>query len=246
MGSKSYIEGYSFSPADTAEFAKFQGQVPDPIKLPHAYRWYIHIAAISGAARGLSFAAPPVTAAAPPASAAASAPAPVKKAADEDDFDVFGDDDEDGKEEAPKESRAEMLARLKKEAEERTIAKEAKQRTIVAIEIKPWDVEQDLMALFKKITETVTQDGMKWAENCNLADVAFGIKKIQTTFTMGANKYVCYCHCVIVRSVCRFLLENMLFWLFFYHRSSSDDVVEAILAMEDEVQSCEVMSMNVL
>ena len=28
--------------------------------------------------------------------------------------------------------------------------------------------------------------------------------------------------------------------------SSSDDVVEAILAMEDEVQSCEVMSMNVL
>ena len=188
MGSKSYIEGYSFSPADTAEFAKFQGQVPDPTKLPHAYRWYIHIAALSGAARGLSYAGPPVTAAAP---APAAAPAAAKKA-DDDDFDVFGDDDEDAKEEAPKESRAEMLARLKKEAEERTIAKEAKQRTIVAIEIKPWDVEQDLMLLFKKITETITQDGMKWAENCNLADVAFGIKKIQTTFTMGANKYVIY------------------------------------------------------
>ena len=28
--------------------------------------------------------------------------------------------------------------------------------------------------------------------------------------------------------------------------SSSDDIVEAILAMEDEVQSCEVISMNVL
>ena len=28
--------------------------------------------------------------------------------------------------------------------------------------------------------------------------------------------------------------------------NSSDDVVEAIQAMEDEVQSCEVMSMNVL
>jgi hypothetical protein len=48
------------------------------------------------------------------------------------------------------------------------------------------------MTLFKKITETVTQDGLKWAENCNLADVAFGIKKIQTTFTMGAKKYVIY------------------------------------------------------
>jgi translation elongation factor EF-1beta/ribosomal protein L12E/L44/L45/RPP1/RPP2 len=136
-------------------------------------------------------AAPAVTtkAAVPAPAASAPAPAPAKKA-DDDDFDVFGDDDEEGQEEEPKESRADMLARLKKEAEDRTIAKEAKQRTIVAIEIKPWDVEQDLMALFKKITETITQEGMKWAVNCNLADVAFGIKKIQTTFTMGANKYV--------------------------------------------------------
>ena len=109
---------------------------------------------------------------------------------DDDDFDVFGDEeDDDAKDGAPKESRAEMLARLKKEAELRTIAKEAKQRTLVALEIKPWDVEQDLNELFKKITEIVTQDGLKWAENCNLADVAFGIKKIQTTFTMGATKY---------------------------------------------------------
>ena len=134
---------------------------------------------------------------------------------DDDDFDVFGDDDEDAEEEAPKESRAEMLARLKKEAEERTAKKEAKQRTLVAIEIKPYDVEQDLMALWKKITTEVVQDGLKWGENCNLADVAFGIKKIQTTFTMGVN-------------------------------NSSDDVQEAIEAYEDEVQSVEITSMNVL
>jgi translation elongation factor EF-1beta len=141
--------------------------------------------------------APPVAPKAAAAATVTAPPAPAKKEAakqakkeEEDDFDVFGDDDDAEKEKEPKESRAEMLARLKKEAEERTIAKEAKQRTIVAIEIKPWDVEQDLMGLFKKITETITQDGMKWAENCNLADVAFGIKKIQTTFTMGANKYV--------------------------------------------------------
>lgn len=145
--------------------------------------------------------APKVAVVSAPAPVATPAPAPkaVAKDDDDDDFDVFGDDDdEDGgaakesdvKEEGAKESRAEMLARLKKEAEIRTIAKEAKQRTLVAIEIKPWDVEQDLMLLFKKISETITQDGLKWAVNCNLADVAFGIKKIQTTFTMGANKYV--------------------------------------------------------
>jgi elongation factor 1-beta len=108
-----------------------------------------------------------------------------------------------------------MLARLKKEAEERTAKKEAKQRTLVAIEIKPWGMEQDLMVLWKKITQTIIQDGLKWGEGCTLADVAFGIKKIQTSFTMGVN-------------------------------NSSDDVIDAIQAMEDEVQSVEVTSMNVL
>lgn len=216
MGSKSYVEGWSKSAADTEVFAKFEGKVPDSTKLPHAYRWYIHIAALSGI-RGLTFAPPTAATSAAPAPAPAAAPAPTPaaqaKGGDDDDFDVFGDDDEE--DEAPKESRAEMLARLKKEAEDRTIQKEAKQRTLVAIEIKPWDVEQDLMLLWKKITETITQDGLKWGENCNLADVAYGIKKIQCTFVMGVA-------------------------------NSSDDVVEKILEMEDEVQSCEVVSMNVL
>ena len=71
------------------------------------------------------------------------------------------------------------------------------------------------MELWKKITTTVTQDGLKWGEACTLVEIAFGIKKIVTTFVMGAN-------------------------------NSSDDVVEAIQNMEDEVQSVEVTSMNVL
>ena len=108
-----------------------------------------------------------------------------------------------------------MLERLKKEAVERTTKKEAKQRTLVAIEVKPWDTEQDLMVLWKKITTTIAQEGLIWGQGCNLVEVAFGIKKIQTTFTMGVS-------------------------------NSSDDVVEAIQALEDEVQSVEVLTMNVL
>jgi elongation factor 1-beta len=199
MGAKSYVEGWSFSAVDTEWFGKMSA-IPDAAKHPHAYRWYIHIAALSGV-RGLSSAAPP-------------AAAPAKESADDDDFDVFGDDD-DEEDDEPAESRGDMLARLKKEAEVRTAKKEAKQRTLVGIEIKPWDVEQDLMVLWKKITVEIKQEGLKWAEGCNLADVAFGIKKIQTTFTMGCD-------------------------------NSSDIVVEAIEAMEDEVQSVEVISMNVL
>lgn len=142
------------------------------------------------------------------------------QADDDDDFDVFGDDDDDedagdAKKEEKGESRAEMLARLKKEAEERTKQKEAKQRTLVGIEIKPYSIEQDLMELWKKITTTVVQSGLKWGESCTLVDVAFGIKKIQTTFVMGVD-------------------------------NSSDEVQEAIEAMDDEVQSVEIISMNVL
>jgi elongation factor 1-beta len=221
------------SSADTDMFAKFNGSIPDPTKTPHAYRWYIHIAALSGV-RGLALSVPPSAApASAPAATSRSIEAPASKKAekkpaseDDDDFDVFGDDDDDDEDkpakvveeevvEEGKESRAQMLARLKKEAEERTAQKEAKQRTLVAIEVKPWDVEQDLMVLWKKITTTITQDGLKWGESCTLADVAFGIKKIQCTFVMGV-------------------------------KNSSDDVVDAILEMEDEVQSCEVTSMNVL
>jgi len=202
MGSKSYIEGYSFSAADSEMFAKFTA-CPDAKKAPHAYRWYIHIAALQGV-RGAVVAAP---------AAPAPAAAPAKKAEDDDDFDVFGDDDEE--EEAPKESRAEMLARLKQEAVERTKRKEEKQRTLVAIEVKPYSTETDLNALWKKITTEIVQDGLKWGEQCHLAEIAFGIKKICMTFTMGVN-------------------------------NSSDDVCEAIEAFEDEVQSVEMMSMNVL
>lgn len=204
MAAKSYVEGWSFGPADTEMYGNFAA-VPDAAKCPHAFRWYVHIAALQGV-RGLAM-SPPV------AAAPAAAAAPAKKAADDDDFDVFGEDDEEEEEET--ESRADKLNRLKKEAQERTSKKEAKQRTLVTLEIKPWDVEQDLMVLWKKITTTVKQDGLKWGETCNLADVAYGIKKIQTSFVMGVA-------------------------------NSSDDVVEAILEMEDEVQSAEVMSMNVL
>mmetsp|Transcript_13278 Transcript_13278/g.18272 ORF Transcript_13278/g.18272 Transcript_13278/m.18272 type:complete len:168 (-) Transcript_13278:972-1475(-) len=123
--------------------------------------------------------------------------------------------DEEEIEGESKESHEEKLAHLKKEAEERLAKKEATQRTLVCIEVKPWDTEQDLMELWKKITTTITQDGLVWGENCKLVPVAFGIKKIQCTFTMGMS-------------------------------NSSDAVVEAIEALEDEVQSVEVTSMNML
>ena len=88
MGSKSYVEGWQFSSADSDMFAKFTS-CPSAEEYPHAYRWYIHIAALQGV-RGLALAAP--SAAAPASEKPAAAE---KKKEDDDDFDVFGDDDEE-------------------------------------------------------------------------------------------------------------------------------------------------------
>ena len=81
----------------------------------------------------------------------------------------------------------EEMTRLKKEAEERAARKEAQQRTIVSIEVKPKNVDQDLMALWKKITTSVVQDGLKWGEHCELDEVAYGIYKIKCNFIMGVD-----------------------------------------------------------
>ena len=218
MSSRSYVEGYQFSAADSEVFAKVVG-CPNKQKCAHAYRWFIHIAALQGV-RGLAFAPVAASAAAPAAKKedkkkkekAAPKAAPVEES--DDDFDVFGDEDSDDE---PKPSRSAMVEKLKKEAEERTLKKEANQRTLVSLEVKPWTTEQDLTELWKKITTgpECAQEGIKYGEHCHLVEVAFGIKKIVMSFTMGAT-------------------------------NSSDIVIEAIEAMEDDVQSVEMTSMNVL
>jgi len=106
------------------------------------------------------------------------------------------DDDEDA---APKEavvhppgSRAAIAAeakakrdaeteKKKEEALARLAKKEANQRSLCNLEIKPWEASQDLKALYAKIKETVVLDGLKWSENCALVDVAFGVQKIVCT-----------------------------------------------------------------
>jgi len=115
---------------------------------------------------------------------------------EEDEMDLgFGDDDDDDDDEeaaAAPSSRQAMAAKLKAENEKkleeakaaalaRLAKKEANQRSLCNLEIKPWGEEQDLLALFAKIKKEVVRDGLKWSEGCNLVEVAFGIKKIICT-----------------------------------------------------------------
>mmetsp|Transcript_5350 Transcript_5350/g.6855 ORF Transcript_5350/g.6855 Transcript_5350/m.6855 type:complete len:241 (+) Transcript_5350:26-748(+) len=227
MADKSYISGYSFSSADVEVFSKFT--LPDKTSCPHAYRWYIHVAALTGVKclallNAASSAAPPVPAAKPAAkeaapapkkAAPAPAPAPAPAAADDDDDDDWFAEDDD-EEEKPKEVN-EALEKAKKAAMEKLAKKEAKQRSLCALEIKPWSTEQDLMELFKKVKKTVVREGLVWSENCELRPVAFGLKKIALT-------------AVINQTI------------------SMDEIIEEITEdiLPDEVQSMELLSMSLL
>merc|ERR1719201_1372404 len=128
--------------------------------------------------------------AAPKAKPAAAKPAKKPAADDDDDFDVFGDDDEEEEEEAaPKMSRAQQAAALKKKRDEETEAakKEAHQRTLCNLEISPWEADQDLIALHKKIKDTVVREGLKWSEGCKLVEVGYGVKKMILTAVLSMN-----------------------------------------------------------
>ena len=68
-----------------------------------------------------------------------------------------------------------------------TTLQEANQRSLCNLEIKPWEADQDLLALYAKIKATVAMEGLKWSENCALVDVAFGVKKIVCTAVIPLN-----------------------------------------------------------
>ena len=69
------------------------------------------------------------------------------------------------------------ISKLKAAAEARLAKKEAAQKSMVVIEVKPWEADQDLNALWKKIVTEMTFEGLKWGEACQLVGVAFGIKR---------------------------------------------------------------------
>ena len=154
----------------------------------------------------------------PKSKAPAPAPAPTPKPAadDDDEFDCFGDDDEPEDPEAVAKAKAELEA-AKAKANERLARKEANQRSLCVLEIKPWSAEQDLNALFAKIKETIQRDGLKWSEACELKEVAFGVKKI-------------CCTAVINQTMS---MDSII-----------EEITEELFA--DEVQSMNMLSMSLL
>jgi elongation factor 1-beta len=86
-----------------------------------------------------------------------------QKAADEDD--LFGDDDTP----APVAKKAEPKKKKEKPAA----------KSIVVFDVKVYEQETDLLALFEKIKKEIVVDGLVWNNEPKIMPVAFGMNKLQ-------------------------------------------------------------------
>ena len=85
-----------------------------------------------------------------------------RDAGDDEDDDFWGEDEDQTPEEAA--AAAKELEEAKAKAMAKLAKKEANQRSLCNLEIKPWEADQDLKALYAKIKKTVVKDGLKWCE----------------------------------------------------------------------------------
>ncbi|KAI1124940.1 hypothetical protein F5Y10DRAFT_279817 [Nemania abortiva] len=185
LATRSYIIGNAPSQADVAVFKAIKS-APDAAKYPHAARWYKHIASFEDEFATLSGdASKPYTTYGPDSAETAEttekAPA-AEEAGDDDDVDLFGSDDEEEDAEAVR-VREERLAayREKKAAKPKVAAK-----SVVTLDVKPWDDETDMAALEASV-RSIEKDGLVWGAS-KLVPVGFGIKKLQITLVVEDEK----------------------------------------------------------
>jgi len=183
LETRSYITGYVPSQADVVVY-KAIGSAPDASAYPYAARWYNHVDTYQGEFSSLPGEAGPVDTYGPEVTAPEIPPTAGATAAaeeDDDEVDLFGSDDEDDAEvEKVKQQRlAEYNA--KKALKTKPAAK-----SLVTLEVKPWDDETDMKELEVNV-RAIVKDGLVWGAS-QLIAVGFGIKKLQINFVCEDEK----------------------------------------------------------
>jgi len=182
LTTRSYIIGFSPSQADVVSFKALK-EAPDAAKYPHAARWYKHIASYSEEFATLpGDASKPYTTYGPEVTAATLNPAKAPAAEDDDDVDLFGSDDEEEDAEAER-IRNERLAEYKKKKEGKV---KPAAKSVVTMDIKPWDDETDMKAL-EAAVRGIEKNGLVWGAS-KLVPVGYGIKKLQITLVIEDDK----------------------------------------------------------
>lgn len=102
-------------------------------------------------------------------------------AADEDDVDLFGSEEEEDPEAAK--VREERLAAYK---EKKAAKPKVAAKSVVTMDIKPWDDETDLVEM-EKAVRAIEKDGLVWGAS-QLIPVGFGIQKLQINLVVEDEK----------------------------------------------------------
>ena len=113
--------------------------------------------------------------------------------------------------------REELESRRKAEKESKDKDKKPKvviAKSLVIIDIKVWDMEQDLDKLAKKVISEIVMDGLTWKTEYKLIEVAFGIKKIRIGLVVEDAKV------------------------------SVDDIIDILVSWYDDVQSVDIVSFD--
>ncbi|KIK37059.1 hypothetical protein CY34DRAFT_810747 [Suillus luteus UH-Slu-Lm8-n1] len=168
LTTRSYIEGYTPSQADVHVYQLLTA--PEPSKYPHSARWYSHIKSYTAEHAAL----PGSSTAGQAFVQSASAPAPAA-ADEEEEVDLFAEDDEEDDAEAERLKAERVAAYNAKKANK----PKAAAKSVVTLEVKPWDDETDMQALEDSV-RSIEQEGLVWGAS-KLVAVGYGIKKLQIT-----------------------------------------------------------------
>ncbi|GBG24342.1 Elongation factor 1-beta [Hondaea fermentalgiana] len=158
MSSRSYVSGFEPSQEDVKLVKALEGVEVDQKKAAHVARFLKHMNDFSESERS----------AWPEAGAAAAGGAAEEE--DDDDFDLFGDDDEEAEKALAEKMAAEKAARK--------AGKGKGERSLIVLEVKPYDAETDLEVLAKGIKKFEHEGIQNWGKEHKLLPVAFGIKKL--------------------------------------------------------------------
>jgi len=184
LSTRSYIVGHTPSQADVKVFEQLKTP-PAVAEYPHAFRWYRHIASHKDEFSKLpGDPTKSYTAYGPEAQALAINPkdAPATAEEDDDDVDLFGSDDEEEDAEAAKVREERLAAYAQKKAGKTKPAA----KSMVTLDIKPWDDETNMQELEKNV-RTIEIDGLVWG-GAKLVPIGYGIKKLQINFVVEDEK----------------------------------------------------------
>ena len=149
---------------------------PDSKTYPHTARWYRHIESYSSEHSSLPKGTNPLA-----ASSSTSALTPEDKGADaggdDDEIDLFGEDDEEDDAEVERLKAARVAeyneAKAAKTAEKLAAGKKLEvAKSVVTLQVKPWDDETDMAAMEKEV-RAIEKDGLVWGAS-KLVPVGYG------------------------------------------------------------------------